>query len=77
MGGHDLSQCVQVLLCAGERAGSPQAKEEMRSTSIVAIISKVNVRTNQEASVEVHLWPPRSSCFLGNDSHLRSSPVVS
>lgn len=42
MGGHDLPQCVQVLLCARERAGSPQAKEEMRSTSMVAIISKVN-----------------------------------
>lgn len=74
--GCDESQCTLVLLYTGERARSPQAKGETRSTSTVAITSKVNVRTNQEAREEAHLWPSPSSCFLGDDSQLQSSPMI-
>ena len=74
--GCDESQCTLVLLYTGERARNPQAKGETRSTSMVAITSKVNVRTNQEAREAAHLWPSPSSCFLGDDSQLQSSPMI-
>ena len=35
-----------------------------------------SVRTNQEAREEAHLWPSPSSCFLGDDSQLQSSPMI-
>lgn len=41
----------------------------MRATYMVAVISTVNGRTNQEADGEAHLWPPPSSGFLAKSSH--------
>lgn len=55
------SQCAQVLLYTGERARSPQAGGEVLSTSMVAITSKVNVRTNREAREEARLAFPQLS----------------